>query len=60
MHAPFGDTSLMVGMEVPTCEECGSHMEPRVFFGHVYGWRCPQCNPLGQKCWSMKNETGKN
>jgi len=44
----------MYGMEVPVCEECGAYMEPKVFFGHVYGWRCNECNPLEQKVWSKE------
>jgi len=51
---PLGDTSLMLGMDVPLCEKCEAPMEPRVFFGHVYGWRCSECNPLEEKHWSNK------
>jgi hypothetical protein len=49
---PLGDTSLMNGMDLPPCEVCKTPMEPRVFFGHIYGWRCPECNPHKEKHWS--------
>lgn len=58
MSEPLGDTSLMNGLQVPACETCGTSMQPKVFFGHIYGWRCPLCSPLELKQWS-KSEPSK-
>lgn len=53
---PLGDTSLMGGVKVPLCS-CGEPMVPRVFFGRIYGWRCPSCEPIVSNGWS--NAGGK-
>lgn len=51
-NLPLGDTSLMYGMELPACKRCGYSLTPRVWFGYVIGWRCPNCNPEETKFWS--------
>ena len=46
MSAPLGDTSLMDGMTLPLCPKCGEAMQPMVFMGYVYRWKCYRCHPV--------------